>query len=166
MREDANQDSWFSTMFDLYALPDDFPGFEESKKKPSPYDRVQVLEDSLGIQVTYRRFVPYIQLHEFEALLFSDPSKFRKEFPNRERAIRQLATVKSQFGNPEMIDDNPSKAPSKRIIQEIPEYEGRKVSAGPEIAGAIGIATLREECPHFGDWLGRLEALTMDEPYR
>ncbi len=41
----------------------------------------------------------------------------------------------------------------------IPEYDGRKSSAGPDIAAYIGIATIRVKCPHFHLWLVQLENL-------
>ena len=34
----------FTTMFDLYALPDDFPGYEAAKAIGEPYARVAALE--------------------------------------------------------------------------------------------------------------------------
>jgi hypothetical protein len=37
MREDRRADAFFTTMFDLYALPDDFPGFDAGKGEKDPY---------------------------------------------------------------------------------------------------------------------------------
>jgi len=34
-----------------------------------------------------------------------------------------------------------------------------KVRVGAPAAGAIGLPVLREKCPHFGQWLARLERL-------
>ena len=65
----------------------------------------------------------------------------------------------SQFASPELIDDGEQSAPSKRIIHEIPEYEGMKASAGPLIAEKIGLETLRVKCRHFGAWVSRMERL-------
>ena len=58
-----------------------------------------------------------------------------------------------------LIDDGPETAPSKRIIQLIPEYAALKVSVGSIVAQKIGIARLREKCLHFGQWLLQLEQL-------
>jgi hypothetical protein len=55
-------------------------------------------------------------------------------------------------------------APSKRIIAEIPEYDGQKATSGPLIAGRIGLPTLREKCAHFAEWLHRLEGLADANP--
>lgn len=159
MSEDQNADAFFSTMFDLYALPDDFPSYVDARHTSDPYARVYALEDALRIDIEHRRFIPYIQLHEFEALLLADPQKFDWEFIEHDRQIDQLIQIANGFDSPELINDHPETAPSKRIIQLIPEYEGRKTSAGPLIAAKIGLPTLRAKCPHFDSWLRRIEAL-------
>ena len=107
-----------------------------------------------------RRFVPYLQLHEFEALLFVDVDRLLIEFPSSGAAVAKLRESVWDFSSPELIDDGSETAPSKRIISAIPDYKGRKVSAGPRIAGEIGLARIREKCRHFGTWLSRLEGLS------
>jgi hypothetical protein len=120
---------------------------------------VAFLEEALGKDFDHPRFVPYIQLHEFEALLLADPSKFDWEFIEHDAAIRRLQALAASVATPELIDDGEHTAPSKRIIAEIPEYAGRKASAGPLIASKIGLPVLRQKCPHFDDWLRRIETL-------
>jgi len=161
MKEDQHTDAFFTTMFDLYALPDDFPGYLEAKKLTDPFQRVASLEDAFRTDIDHPRFVPYIQLHEFEALLLSDPSKFDWEFLEHEGAIKRLVELCGKFSTPELIDDGEQTAPSKRIIQEIPEYGARKASAGPVIAAKFGLAVLRQKCRHFHEWLTKLEALAL-----
>ena len=159
MKEDRNSDVRFTTMFDLYALPDDFPGFEEAAQADQPYQRVQTLEFALATDIADPRFIPYIQLHEFEALLLSNPRMLSKQFYGFDRGIQKLAQVASEFRSPELIDDGSDTAPSKRIISEIPEYQYNKASAGPIVARHIGLTVLRSKCVHFGGWLGELESL-------
>ena len=159
MNEDQNPDARFTTMFDLYALPKDFPGSEDAALTGDPYKRVKALEDALREDISDPRFIPYIQLHEFEALLLSDPQKLDSQFYNSDAEIRRLVEMASGFKSPELIDDGDNTAPSRRIIGEIPEYRGMKASAGPIVADKIGLSTLRLRCEHFGEWLGRLEAL-------
>lgn len=156
MKEDQNSDAYFTTMFDLYALPEEFPGFAEAKRL-APYDRVNALEDAFAADLTHRKFIPYIQLHEFEALILSEPSKFTSRFIEHSRGIQNLVEACESFPSPELINDDPNKAPSKRIIREIPDYKGTKASAGPLIAQNIGLQTIRQKCPHFNEWLGKLE---------
>lgn len=157
IKEDWNEDSWFSTMFDLYGLPNDFPKFDDAKNQLDPLIRVEMLENAFHDEINYRRFIPYIQLYEFESVLFSDPQKFKSEFIGQDEAINNLIQILEQATSPEHIDDTQEGAPSKRIIKEVPEYEGRKASAGPLIAESIGIATIREKCRHFDKWLTSLE---------
>lgn len=162
MREDQHPDAYFTTMFDLYALPSDFPGYDEAKRAQTPFDRVNRLELALAHTIGHPRFIPYIQLYEFEALLLADPAKLDWEFIEHTEPIQSLISIAAGFESPELINDSPETAPSKRIIQLIPEYAGRKSSAGPIIAGKIGMATLRARCPHFHQWVERLESLSTE----
>ena len=159
MKEDQNSDARFTTMFDLYALPGDFPGYDDAVQERDAYARVRLLEDALREDISDGRFVPYLQLHEFEALLLADPTKLEEQFNRHSAGIRRLAQVAGQ-SNPELINDGNETAPSKRIIREIPRYESDKASSGPIVAGRIGLTTLRAKCQHFAEWLGKLESLT------
>ncbi len=161
MKQDANPDSWFTTMVDFYRLPRDFPDPGPRLNVPS-LERVLSLEAAFADDIAQRlagrlvanRFIPYIQLHEFEALLFSDPTAFREAFPEQETVIHRLTAIRTQFSNPEEIDDGATTAPSKRIMKIVPGYE--KPVAGPLIAQRIGLALMAQSCPHFGAWIRRL----------
>ena len=157
--EDQNSDARFTTMFDLYGLPTDFPGYEDVAQTSDPYKRVRTLEDALSEDISDSRLIPYFQLHEFEALLLSDPQKLDAQFSERSTGIQRLVEVVSTFDSPELVNDGNNTAPSKRIIDKIPEYERMKASAGPIVAEKIGLHTLRLTCEHFREWLERLEAL-------
>ena len=159
MREDKNPDARFTTMFDLYGLPGDFPGYGDAAKLSDAYGRVRVLEDALSEDISDRRFVPYIRLHEFEALLFSDPRKLETQFYDHGGEIQRLIETASEFESPELIDDGKDTSPSKRIIGELPEYGRMKASAGPIAAGKIGLPTMRSKCRHFGAWIDKLESI-------
>ena len=157
-KQDRNPDVRFTTMFDLYGLPTDFPGYSTAAHD-DPYKRVAALEDALGDHISDPRFIPYIQLHEFEALILSDAGPLASQFDNCDEGIARLETIVSSFDSPELINEGTNTAPSKRIIREIPEYEGSKVSAGPIVAATIGLPTLRSKCSHFAQWLDKLERL-------
>jgi len=151
---------FYTTMIDLYGLPMDFPGRQSNVRDtedPIPY--VEALEAAFGIDIGDRRFIPYLQLHEYETLLFSDPNAFAATFENAEPAIAQLHSIAGSVSSVELIDDGEESAPSKRIIQHLPAYKGRKSSAGPDVAERIGLAVLRAKCLHFDSWIRRLEAL-------
>ena len=154
----------FTTLFDLYALPSDFPGKDGNARNaadPTPY--VVALEEAFGRDIGHHRFIPYLQLHEYETMLFADPEAFRISFENCDDAITRLKEIAASVPGIEWIDDGRTTAPSKRIIEAIPEYDGRKASAGPDIAAIIGIAAIRSRCRHVDAWLNRLENLTWDE---
>jgi hypothetical protein len=159
-RQERGPDVAFSTMFDLYRLPRNFPGYTEAKARTAPYSVVESLEESLAQDIGDDRFVPYIQLHEFEAILFSDPQALSGPFAGRDREVAELVKIAKKFdNNPEKIDDGESTAPSKRIIELIPEYRGAKRAVGPDVARQIGIDKIRNACKHFNDWLTKLEKL-------
>jgi hypothetical protein len=158
MAEDDNPECRFSTMFDLYALPEDFPGKSETSQETDPYRKVRILENRLYEDIADPRFIAYIQLHEFETLIFSNLKRLAIEYFDHEVAIRNLEKVLDGMnGNPELIDEHPATAPSKRIISEIPEYD--KVNSGIIVAEDIGLEAMRSQCSHFDNWLTRLEQL-------
>ncbi len=164
MKEDRNPDSRFTTMFDLYALPRDFPGYAEAYGETDPYRRVSSLEQALAADINGAlcdtRFVPYIQLHEFEALILADPKQLEWEFLEHDKPIERLVNmVVKEGGNPELIDDGENTAPSKRIIAEIAEYSGNKATSGPLVAGKIGMPMLCNRCRHFALWIEGLVRL-------
>ena len=160
LRKYQGSDVYFTTMIDLYAIAPEFPGLLETAKFiNTPLKRVEILENYFGEDLSDQRFIPFIQLHEYEAYLFSDTSKFLGEFPSYEKAISELTNMAAEYGSPEDINEGIETAPSKRIIKAIPEYEGRKVSAGSNIASEIGIQAIRNKCPHFNTWLTKLEML-------
>ncbi|MEW6266170.1 MAG: DUF4276 family protein [Thermodesulfobacteriota bacterium] len=164
MKEDRHFEVRFTTMFDLYALPSDFPGYVLAKRELDPYRRIAVLEKALAEDINGElndmRFIPYIQLHEFEALILADPRQLEWEFLEHAEPIQCLVKmVAREGGNPELINDGLTTAPSKRIIREIAEYEGKKATSGPLVAGKIGMPTLLERCRHFAEWIDGLVSI-------
>lgn len=157
MREDQNRDACFTTMVDLYRLPLDFPGYAHSRRSADALLRAGHLEAELAKDLAHPRFVPYIQVHEFESLLFADLAKFAVAYPDRSSEITTLLAIRKEFTSPEHIDDGDQTAPSKRILSVLPEYD--KVRGGYQIALAMGIETMRRECSHFATWLRTLESL-------
>ncbi len=166
LKQDSNNDVRFTTMFDLYALPNDFPGYQEAKKIVNPYERIDFLENKFKEDISDSRFFPYIQLHEFETLIFVDPSKLADEYfdiNDIEKAVKQLIEMKKNVENqnPEYINDSPDKSPSKRILKLIPDYEDDKRNIGPLIVDKIGLDNLRSDCKHFNEWLSQIENFTL-----
>lgn len=150
--------SLVTTMLDYYARPSDFPG-NGSLPAGSCFDRVQHLENACRMEIGQHRFLPYLSLHEFEALLFSSPEQIALRFPSEDRS-REIAIIKAKFNSPEEINDDPATAPSKRIEQLYPQY--RKRVDGTIIAQNITLDLIRSECRHFNEWLTKLESLGGD----
>ena len=144
-----------TTMIDLFKLPGDFPGLAEASAL-APLERVRQLEQECAMDVADRRFFAYIQLHEFEALLLADLTVLVNQHPNRRKEIDDLAArLGRDFSSPEQVDR--LHPPSYRIKAAVPEHN--KTVDGPITASRIGLPKLREYCPHFGQWLQRLEHL-------
>jgi Domain of unknown function (DUF4276) len=158
--QEKGEDVFFTTMIDLYAIHTEFPGSAEAGKfARDPVQRVEVLEQAFAGDIGDGRFVPYIQLHEYEAYLFSDPSWFGYFYTHHERQIAALQEIADRYDSPELIDDGQHSAPSKRIIRELPDYGDAKAAVGPQVAELIGLDVIRGKCPHFAAWLSQLERL-------
>ena len=102
-----------------------------------------------------RRFYPYLQVHEFEGLLFSDPDAFARGL-GQQLLSGQLHAIRNAFATPEDINDDPNLAPSKRVAGVYRSY--RKVIEGTLAAQEVGVQMMRQQCPHFHQWVSGLEA--------
>ncbi|CAN7164583.1 MULTISPECIES: DUF4276 family protein [unclassified Caballeronia] len=152
-------DAYVSTMFDLYALHKTFPGVTDSVGLQAS-NRAARIEHLLHADIVARvgcrpeRFIPHIQPHEFESLLFSDIGKLCDAEPEWDKHRAALSKVRADVANPEWINDSPHTAPSKRLEILRPRY--RKTTHGPASAVRITLDKIREQCPHFRQWFERL----------
>jgi len=160
LRQDAHDDARFTTMFDLYALHKGFPGWDEAEKQRHiPRERVLTLERAFADDVADPRFIPHIQLFEFETLLLCGPSHFALVYENAGAGITALEAAVVEATSPELVNDGEATAPSKRIIAQFPQYSRQKTILGAELADCVGLDTTRRLCPHFDRWLKTLESL-------
>lgn len=149
-----------TTMFDFYALPSSFPGYKESLSIINHRDRVLFLESKMKEDIEnnqgqqFNNYIPYIQLHEFEALAFSSANGFEALFENNEMNYKGIREVIDEFPNPEEINDSPNTSPSKRMEKLIPGYN--KVAYGISLIEYTGIETILQKCPHFRGWIDKL----------
>jgi hypothetical protein len=166
IKEREHPNVYFTTFFDLYALPLDFPGSIANQRNaadPTPF--AIALEKAFADEINYHRFIPNLILHEFETLLFADPEAFRYSFDPCDAEIERLREIIRQHPSIEHINDGQATAPSKRIIEIFgEEFRGQKALLGPEIAGMIGLPKIRQACPHFDKWLSTLEAIAWQNP--
>ena len=154
-----------TTMVDYYGLPatgrSAWPARAEASTLPFA-DKAPAIEDALTERVLEAmgpgfnpsRFVPFVMMHEFEALLFSDCAAFARTIDRPELGAG-FQQIRDDFTSPEEIDDSPNNAPSKRIGAMVRGYQ--KPVMGTLAALEIGLETMRRACPHFRHWLNRLE---------
>ncbi len=156
-----------TTMVDYYGMPRDgiaaWPG-RAAANALSFNERAQSVEmalladlfEEMGKRLAPGRFVPFVLMHEFEGLLFSDCAAFSKSV-GRQSLEPNFKAIREQFATPEEINDSPVTAPSKRIKNLMPEYE--KPLYGVLAVMEIELTRIRAECPHFNSWLMKLESL-------
>lgn len=168
LKERSN--TYVSTMFDYYGINQKWPGREnlirriENGESLSAAEKAEALEkvtfdlicESFSEHGAKDRFIPYIAMHEFEALLFSNPEELANGIGGKARKIQKI--LDNYDGEPEAINGNKATAPSKQI-EENCSGAYRKVVKGAAIAKAIGISKMREKCAHFNGWLTKLEVL-------
>ncbi len=163
LRQDAATEVRFTTMFDLYALGrtyKGFPGWDEAEKQRQlPRERVLALEKAFGDDVGDFRFIPHIQLFEFETILLCEPGHFTLVYDKADAGIAALQAAVAEATSPELVNDGELTAPSKRISEHFPDYRGQKTTVGAELAHCVGIDLTRRLCLHFDQWLRQLEAL-------
>lgn len=149
-----------TTFFDYYGVKTKkFPNWKETVgiNKANVRERIEILESGMleGIDSNLRyRFIPYVQLHEFEALLFNNIEVFDEMFEFEQYDRAELLNIFNEFPDPEMIDQGTETSPSHRLIKIIPAY--RKVIQGNAIAEKIGIEQIRQKNKHFNDWIEQL----------
>ncbi len=158
-----------TTMFDFYAMPADWPGRQNAAALPWEQRGVHVEQELLkaiateiGQSFNPAQLIPYVQLHEFEALMFAGT----KELADLSAAMcglpvnylmKQFDNIITASGHPEAIDDGYETCPSRRIMSLVRGY--RKRVHSPIVSKRIGLPVLRAKCAHFGNWIQKLELL-------
>jgi hypothetical protein len=157
-----NPEYFVTTFIDYYGMEyhHDFPDWDITLTQTVKSDRMDTLEDGMLNDLTASmkpQFIPFVQLHEFEALVFSEYDKFEDYYEPREANFVALSAICKANPNPETINDSPLTAPSKRLSTNIRRYD--KVDHGVEICELIGLNTMRAKCPRFNDWIKNLEKI-------
>lgn len=164
MKQQAASQAWVSTLFDLYGLPEDFPGFEVAQRQPHRGRRAEVMEAALGEVIAQElplhgwRFIPYVQLHEMEALVLACLDALAETLDGPDQ-LAGLRTLKAELAGlaPEDVNDGKETAPSKRLERHIRGYQ--KTVHGILALEDTPLAVFRGACPRFDAWLKRLEGL-------
>ncbi len=152
-----------TTLIDYYGLYDNhkFPNWKEAKAFVDINRKISFIEQSMqdSIDETLRhRYIPYIQLYEFEGLLFNNIEVFNSQIaPDKFSDYNELVNIMTENPNPELINDGKETAPSKRLMRLIKGYN--KPVYGSILAQAIGLERIRSKSPRFNNWINILEAV-------
>lgn len=146
-----------TTLFDLYGLPSGFPGLRQHAKDSDTGRRCDNLEAALARTISDSRLIPYLQRHEYEALVLASLPSLRALLDAKDD-VDGLNALEDEIAGvaPEDVDDGKETAPSKRLRKHIPGYS--KTVHGPLAVSDKGLNVLRTKCPRFNTWLCRLEA--------
>lgn len=160
----SDKEAYVSTMFDFFRLPGDFPQYHNARQCQDHCRGAKILEDAMKKDILSKvpgisedRFLPYIQLHEFEALLYTDIRVLKYDYLEDEE-IRRIDRLYEETKNipPEEINHGADTAPSKRIMQAVAYQKGDLPAEWLEF---ITIDRIREKCPHFSEWIERMKRI-------
>lgn len=152
-------------MIDYYGLyaRHAFPGWAESERIADKNERLSYIEYRMSQDVPDDirfRFIPYIQLHEFEGLLFCNVDAFAALIPSNDLiGLDELTQVITDNPNPEMINTGRETSPSHRLQRIIRGYN--KILHGYLLAETIGLPVIRQKCPRFDGWMCKIEQLAI-----
>lgn len=139
-----------TTFLDFFRLPTDYPGYTQDVKQ------IDQIEDAIRIDcnsiIPPTSFLPYIQKHEFETLMFANAAGFSSVVDTAE--LNEILNVLKQFSTPEDINGSPETAPSKRLLSI---FKYKKVADSALVLKDVDIDLLRKRCPRFNEWVARLE---------
>lgn len=108
-----------STLVDLYGLPADAPGWDS--RPADPRVAVRHLESAMDQDIGDARVRCHIMLHEYETLLYADPALCGAYLSTPNLTAAMTAAV-LEVGEPELVNDGPTTAPSKRLLAACPRY--------------------------------------------
>ena len=155
-------DTYLTLFVDFYGIKSDWPGIGDIEGISGPKNIAEFVNQAtmdkvvehFGEQNAERRFIPYIAMYEFEALLFSSPAILAQKLQIEES---EIVSIIEECGEPENIDNSPVTAPSKRL--ESLSHRFKKTTTGIAILKEIGLSAIREKCPIFDGWVTTLESI-------
>lgn len=139
-----------TTMFDYYAMPDNTPMIDCDDS--DIYSRIEKIEAAINEDIGLTNCYFNFSLHEFEGLLFSNPSSFGLIADNV--VVQKIQEIKESATTPEHINNSPETAPSKRLEALMPGYA--KVKNGSILSQDMGIDVIMANCPHFSAWINKI----------
>jgi len=152
---DIEDSDALTTFIDLYALPESFPGHREATSMGlAKGDKASHIEQAWKAEIGQANFFPYIQVHEFEALILTRPSVLTEFYPEYTDQIEQLRRECAPFRTPEDINETKATSPSHRILNAIGTYQ--KIDGFRHLQ-RIGMPELKVHCPRFKEWVEKCE---------
>ncbi len=152
--------NFVTTFYDYYGINKDFLPDSISG---SPYETVTQIETKMADAICNPKFIPYIQLHEFETFLFVDAEITSNNLLGCNK-VKVTQTINQALQgnnlNPELVNNSPNTAPSKRIIGCYAEYQ--KTVDGPGVCNELGIQAMMDKCPNFKNWINKLLSLCIE----
>ncbi len=155
-------DTYLTLLIDFYGIKR-WPDYDAAKMQETAWQKARAFLESTKYHLinelpdlnVQQRFIPYVSMHEFEALLFSDVDILSQSLGI---SAENVEAVLTECGSAENINDTPETIPSRRIEHLNSHF--KKTSSGIAIAEKIGIEAMRKACPIFNDWLIRIESLS------
>ena len=147
----ATRNVLITTFLDFFRLPTDFPGYTTDSLKIEQIE--EAIRENISSIIHRANFLPYIQRHEIEALMYTNMDGFNYVV-DKEESLNKLKEIINQYANPEDINSGSETAPSKRLMKIFP-YQ--KTTDGEIILEALPIDDIRSKCPRFNEWLENLE---------
>lgn len=145
-----------TTFIDFFRLKNDFPKFEDAQAIQNKIQKIQFLEQAFAEAINNPQFIPYIQLHEFEGLLFASKDGFEFLPDLKPASLKSLLSAVNEKENPEELNDGELTAPSKRLEQLIPGFDKNKPFYGGLIAEVNTIQAILKRCIRFNNWVETL----------
>lgn len=150
----ANQRLVVSMLIDFFGRPSNLPSLDRPVKHVSDYEMADAIEAAIAEDIGDSRFIPYLQMHEFEAFLFVSMKGFEYCYNGNAAGYQKFKSIIEKYENPEDINTTPAGAPSKRILSIIPDYD--KVIHGNTIIMENGLDMILAKCPRFRAWVDKL----------
>ncbi len=155
----ANIDTYMTLFVDYYGVDKQWPGYQESLLQSTIESKAAMVNSTTKAAVNklypQMQFIPYVAMHEFEALLFSDTEKLAEGI---HISSTQVADILAPYNSPEEINNSEATAPSKRL-DSLVGGKFLKTTSGIAIARNIGVDIIRDKCKIFNQWLSTIESL-------
>lgn len=157
----SNPSAFVTTMIDYYGRKENtFPKQAEAVKFKDKRGKIAFLEKAMADEIDNslrERFIPYLQLHEFEAMLFNTMKVFEQNFKDSEYDKQEIEQIlKDFYDDPEMINEAKETSPSHRLKKIIPGYD--KIVYGNLLVESIGLGNICDKNQHFREWIDKIKS--------